>query len=160
MMFENGIERAQVVIVARHPSVVRKATSYAQRMRVDLAVLHGTGTEDKENDDGRSSPPPITSVDMVPGGEAFPFLSSNFQPVPLTIVGNVTDRLAILVDDIIDDVDNFIEEAKFLKEQGAAKVHLYATHALYSLEQARKLQSSAIDQIVVTNSGKAKPDLQ
>lgn len=156
MMFEERIERAQLVIVARHPSVGRKATSYAQRLRVDLAILHGTTTEEVETDDGRTSPPPITSVDMVPGGDAFPFLNSNFQPVPLTIVGNVTDRLAILVDDIIDDVDNFINEAKFLKEQGAAKVHLYATHALYSLEQARKLQDSLIDQIVVTNSGNKK----
>lgn len=155
VMFEMQISRTQAVIVARHPSVVGKATLYAQRLNIDLAVLHGTSHEESEGDDGRSSPPRITSIDMIPGRDAFPFLNSNFQEVPLTIVGNVTDRLAILVDDIIDEVENFITAAEFLKEQGATKVHLYATHALYSLEQARQLQNSVIDQIVVTNSSKS-----
>ena len=48
------------VIVARHANAVRRATSYAERLRLMIAVIHG---EDKlaesETDDGRHSPPPV-----------------------------------------------------------------------------------------------------
>jgi len=47
------------VIVARHPGAVKRATSYAERLRLTIAVIHG---EEKlpelEREDGRNSPPP------------------------------------------------------------------------------------------------------
>lgn len=46
------------VIVARNPNSVKRATSYAERLRLSIAVIHGEDRvpEDKE-DDGRTSPP-------------------------------------------------------------------------------------------------------
>ena len=46
-------------MVARHPGAVKRATSYAERLRLGIAVVHGedrVGESDQE--DGRNSPPP------------------------------------------------------------------------------------------------------
>ena len=48
------------VIVARNPNSVKRATSYAERLRLSIAVIHGHGEEripESEEDDGRNSPP-------------------------------------------------------------------------------------------------------
>lgn len=37
---------------------------------------------------------------------------------PITVVGDVGGRIAIIVDDIIDDVDSFLAAAETLKERG------------------------------------------
>ena len=48
------------MIVARNPNSVKRATSYAERLRLSIAVIHGHGEEripESEEDDGRNSPP-------------------------------------------------------------------------------------------------------
>jgi len=47
------------VIVARNPNAVHRATSYAERLRLPLAVIHGEEQSDSENTDGRHSPPMV-----------------------------------------------------------------------------------------------------
>lgn len=47
------------VIVARNPGVAKKANSYAERLRLGLAVIHGEQKEAESDEvDGRYSPPP------------------------------------------------------------------------------------------------------
>ena len=47
------------MIVARHPGAVKRATSYAERLRLGIAVIHGeVKMGESETDDGRNSPPP------------------------------------------------------------------------------------------------------
>ena len=49
------------IIVARNPNSVKRATSYAERLRLGIAVIHGEGKimehEDYDREDGRNSPP-------------------------------------------------------------------------------------------------------
>ena len=46
------------VIVARNPNSVKRATSYAERLRLSIAVIHGEERiPESEEDDGRNSPP-------------------------------------------------------------------------------------------------------
>lgn len=45
------------VIVARNPSVVTRATSFAERLRLPLVVIHGEEKDDIDKGDGRNSPP-------------------------------------------------------------------------------------------------------
>lgn len=45
------------VIVARNASAMARATSYAERLRLAIAVIHGDEKSESERDDGRSSPP-------------------------------------------------------------------------------------------------------
>lgn len=46
------------VMVARNPGSAKKATSYAERLRVGIAVIHGEVKEGESDEiDGRYSPP-------------------------------------------------------------------------------------------------------
>jgi hypothetical protein len=48
------------VIVARNPGSAKKATSYAERLRVGIAVIHGEVKESESDEvDGRYSPPVV-----------------------------------------------------------------------------------------------------
>ena len=48
------------------------------------------------------------------------------------VVGDVDGKVAILLDDIIDEVKPIISCAKILKENGAIKVYVMATHGVLS----------------------------
>lgn len=156
-MVAKRIGREDLVIVAQHTSAVQKATGYAQRLKVNLAIVHGSDYDLGETDavDGRSSPPPIKSIEFIPGGETLPVLTdSGAFKRPLSLVGDVKDKIAVVVENIIDDVSHLVRMANYLKQdEGAKQVHLVATHALFSLEGAKQLNESDIDEIVVTNTG-------
>ncbi|XP_017076237.1 phosphoribosyl pyrophosphate synthase-associated protein 2 isoform X10 [Drosophila eugracilis] len=142
------------VIVARNPGVAKKANSYAERLRLGLAVIHGEQKEtDADEVDGRYSPPPTSSnrqrTTSVSVG--VPEHIVKVKP-PLTIVGDVSGRIAIMVDDLIDDVQAFVAAAEMLKENGACKIYVLATHGLLSSDAPRQLEESPIDEIVVTNT--------
>ena len=50
------------MIVARNPASANRATSYAERLRLGLAVIHGEQKEsESDRIDGRHSPPPVAS---------------------------------------------------------------------------------------------------
>ncbi|UXI17600.1 hypothetical protein NH340_JMT03543 [Sarcoptes scabiei] len=154
-MLADQIDRDRLVIVAQQTGSVRKATAYAERLKVDLAILHGTMEVETDAVDGRSSPPPVRSIEMIPGGETLPILT-DYRTIrrPLKLVGEVRDKIAILVENIIDDVEQLTRLAHHLKhEEGARKVFLVATHALFSQEASFQLQfQSEFDEIVVTNT--------
>ena len=63
-------------MVARHPGAVKRATSYAERLRLSIAVIHGEVKMcESEVDDGRNSPPPPeveSRGNMAVGFELFP----------------------------------------------------------------------------------------
>ncbi|XP_020811541.1 phosphoribosyl pyrophosphate synthase-associated protein 2 isoform X1 [Drosophila serrata] len=153
------------VIVARNPGVAKKANSYAERLRLGLAVIHGEQKEAESDEvDGRYSPPPTRNSTP----QHAPISSSSRQRTtsvsvgvpehickvkpPLTIVGDVNGRIAIMVDDLIDDVQAFVAAAEMLKENGACKIYVLATHGLLSSDAPRLLDESPIDEIVVTNT--------
>lgn len=152
---ENIADYRDSVIVARNPAVAKKATSYAERLRLGIAVIHGEQKDDEtEEVDGRSSPPiandirartydvPVSGVPLYPAKE---------KP-PIQVVGDVRDKNAIMVDDLLDDVQQFVAAAEALKEHGAKKIYLLATHGLLSSDAPTKLEDSPIDEIVVTNT--------
>ncbi|XP_026833583.1 phosphoribosyl pyrophosphate synthase-associated protein 2 isoform X4 [Drosophila erecta] len=141
------------VIVARNPGVAKKANSYAERLRLGLAVIHGEQKEtDADEVDGRYSPPPTSARQRTTSvSVGVPEHIVKVKP-PLTIVGDVSGRIAIMVDDLIDDVQAFVAAAEMLKENGACKIYVLATHGLLSSDAPRQLDESPIDEIVVTNT--------
>lgn len=50
-------------------------------------------------------------------------------------------------DDIIDDVDSFVAAADTLKERGAYKIYVMATHGLLSSDAPRLIEESSIDEV-------------
>lgn len=68
------------------------------------------------------------------------------------IVGSVEGRTCLLVDDMIDTGGTIVKAAQALKANGARKVIVAATHAIFSDPASERLQDSAIDEVVVTDS--------
>lgn len=50
-------------------------------------------------------------------------------------------------DDIIDDVESFVAAAEILKERGAYKIYVMATHGILSAEAPRLIEESSIDEV-------------
>uniref|UniRef100_A0A2K6MH36 Phosphoribosyl pyrophosphate synthetase associated protein 1 n=2 Tax=Rhinopithecus TaxID=542827 RepID=A0A2K6MH36_RHIBE len=128
-----------------------RAQSYAERLRLGLAVIHGEAQcTELDMDDGRHSPPMVKNATLHPGLE-LPLMMAKEKP-PITVVGDVGGRIAIIVDDIIDDVESFVAAAEILKERGAYKIYVMATHGILSAEAPRLIEESSIDEVVVTNT--------
>ncbi|XP_034043981.1 phosphoribosyl pyrophosphate synthase-associated protein 1-like isoform X2 [Thalassophryne amazonica] len=139
------------IIVATSPSAAKRAQSYAERLRLGLAVIHGQAQQSEyDTSDGLTSPPWSRAAAEHTGLE-LPFMMAKEKP-PITVVGDVGGRIAILIDDIIDDVEGFVAAAEILKERGAYKIYIMATHGLLSAEAPRRIEESAIDEVVVTNT--------
>ncbi|XP_066237438.1 phosphoribosyl pyrophosphate synthase-associated protein 1 isoform X2 [Saccopteryx leptura] len=139
------------VIVAKSPDAAKRAQSYAERLRLGLAVIHGEAQcTELDMDDGRHSPPMVRNATVHPGLE-LPLMMAKEKP-PITVVGDVGGSIAIIVDDIIDDVESFVAAAEILKERGAYKIYVMATHGILSAEAPRLIEESSIDEVVVTNT--------
>ncbi|XP_031730495.1 phosphoribosyl pyrophosphate synthase-associated protein 1-like isoform X2 [Anarrhichthys ocellatus] len=143
------------IIVAKSPSAAKRAQSYAERLRLGLAVMHGEAHHSElDMVDGRNSPPfspPPSRTTQGHTGLELPLMMAKEKP-PITVVGDVGGRIAIIVDDIIDDVEDFVAAAETLKERGAYKIYIMATHGLLSADAPRIIEESAIDEVVVTNT--------
>ncbi len=70
----------------------------------------------------------------------------------MNIIGEVEDRICILVDDMVDTAGTLCNAANALKDQGASQVVAYATHPILSGPAIERLQESALDCLVVTDS--------
>ncbi len=68
------------------------------------------------------------------------------------IVGEVEGRVCLLVDDMIDTGGTILKAADALKEAGATKVVVAATHAIFSSPASELLQQASIDAVVVTDT--------
>lgn len=70
----------------------------------------------------------------------------------MNIIGDVTNRSCIIVDDMVDTAGTLCEAASALKEHGAAKVMAYCTHPILSGKAVKNIESSKLDQLVVTDT--------
>ncbi|MEM7826979.1 MAG: ribose-phosphate diphosphokinase [Candidatus Aenigmatarchaeota archaeon] len=63
----------------------------------------------------------------------------------IELIGDVKDKYAIVVDDIIDTGGTIIEAAKICLERGARDVEVYATHGIFSKKIERINKAERID---------------
>ena len=70
----------------------------------------------------------------------------------MNIIGDVTGRTCLIMDDIVDTAGTLTEAARALKERGAAKVIAYCTHPVLSGPAIARLNASVIDELVVTDT--------
>ncbi|TRW49460.1 ribose-phosphate pyrophosphokinase [Aliidiomarina halalkaliphila] len=68
------------------------------------------------------------------------------------IIGDVSGRDCVMVDDMIDTGGTLCKAAEALKKNGAKRVFAYATHPVFSGNAVENLRNSAIDQVIVTDS--------
>jgi ribose-phosphate pyrophosphokinase len=70
----------------------------------------------------------------------------------MNIIGEVKGRTCILVDDLVDTAGTLCLAAKALKEQGAVCVVAYCTHPVLSGSAVDNIESSELDELVVTDT--------
>jgi ribose-phosphate pyrophosphokinase len=70
----------------------------------------------------------------------------------MNIIGDVEGKNCIIVDDLVDTAGTLCKAADALKKDGAEKVVAYATHAVLSGKAVKNVQSSVLDELVVTDT--------
>lgn len=118
-----------LTVVSPDSGRVRVADIWADRLATPLAIVHKRRDPDKPN-----------------------------QVQVNEIVGDVSGRDCILVDDMIDTGGTILAAAKALKANGAARVIVAATHGVFSNPATERLSDPVIDSVVVTNTLPITPE--
>src|SRR6202050_1282482 len=70
----------------------------------------------------------------------------------MNIIGEVTGKTCVLIDDMVDTAGTLCVAAKALKDEGALKVVAYITHAVLSGGAVERVATSSLDELVVTDT--------
>jgi len=70
----------------------------------------------------------------------------------MNIIGDVSGRFCILIDDIVDSAGTLANAAAALKEGGASGVVAYCTHGVLSGGAGSRVDGSALEELVITDS--------
>jgi ribose-phosphate pyrophosphokinase len=68
------------------------------------------------------------------------------------VIGEIEGRNCVIMDDMIDTAGTLVKAAEVLKERGARKVFAYCTHPVFSGPAIDRISSSALDEVVITNT--------
>jgi ribose-phosphate pyrophosphokinase len=111
-----------LTIVSPDAGGAERARAYAKRLDADLAII-----------DKRRSP-------------------EDGHPEVMNVIGDVRGRTCIIQDDIIDTGGTMQNAAQALMASGAERVWACAVHGLFSGPAIQRIEQSAIEQFVVTNT--------
>ncbi len=70
----------------------------------------------------------------------------------MNVIGEVDGKVCIMVDDIVDSGGTLCNAAEALKNQGAKSVHAYVVHGVLSGGAVARIESSAMETMVITDS--------
>lgn len=70
----------------------------------------------------------------------------------MNIIGDVVGRTCLIMDDMVDTANTLCEASNALKEKGAARVLAYCTHPVLSGPAVERIENSALDELVVTDT--------
>ena len=121
--FQAKLDPANLTVVSPDMGRVRVADVWSDRLGAPLAIIHK-----------RRDPRVHNEISVH------------------EIVGEVEGRVCLLVDDIIDTGKTIVRASEALKAQGALRVVVAATHAVFSDPAVEILQSEFIDEVVVTDT--------
>lgn len=77
----------------------------------------------------------------------------------LDMIGDVTGKSVLIVDDIIDTAGSVTNAEKLLHSRGAKDVYVVATHGIFSPPAAERLGRALLNQLIVTDSVPLKDDI-
>ncbi len=120
---QSRYDRNEITIVSPDSGRVRVAERWTDILGSPLAIIHKRRDPDVPNE-----------VKM------------------FEVVGEVKDRVCVLVDDMIDTGGTIVKAAETLFDNGAKDVIVTATHGILSGKAAEKLQGSRIAEVVVTDT--------
>ncbi len=120
---QSKLDTSRVTVVSPDAGRVRVAERWTDRLNCPLAIIH------KRRD---------------------PMVANEVKVHE--VVGDVSGRTCVLVDDMIDTAGTITKAADALFENGAADVIVAATHAVLSGPAVDRLKNSPISEVVVTNT--------
>ncbi|MEM6489211.1 MAG: ribose-phosphate pyrophosphokinase [Pseudomonadota bacterium] len=77
----------------------------------------------------------------------------------MTVIGDVAGKACVMIDDICDTAGTLVRAAELLKENGATEVHAYVSHGVLSDPATSRLTGSALEELVITDTLKPRPDV-
>jgi ribose-phosphate pyrophosphokinase len=75
----------------------------------------------------------------------------------MVLIGDVTDRDIVLIDDICDTGGTLVKSAALMKEKGARSVRALCTHPVLSGKAYENIQNSVLEELVVCDTIPVKP---
>ncbi|KAK7920198.1 ribose-phosphate pyrophosphokinase [Apiospora marii] len=129
------------VVVSPDAGGAKRATAIADSLNMEFALIHKVKF-------------PLSSRSFNPETrqERRPTKITDRQNATMMLVGDVANRVCVLVDDLADTSNTITRAAKLLKKEGATMVYALLTHGVLSGDAIARINASAIDKIVVTNS--------
>jgi ribose-phosphate pyrophosphokinase len=119
-----------LVVVSPDTGRVRTAEQWADALGgLDLAFVHKSRNIDATND-----------------------------VVANRVVGEITGRCCLLIDDMIDTAGSITKAADLLFSDGATDVVVAATHGIFSGAATDRLKNSQISEVIVTNTLPIRPE--
>jgi ribose-phosphate pyrophosphokinase len=70
----------------------------------------------------------------------------------MNIIGEVEDKTALILDDMVDTAGTLAQAARALLDRGAKKIYACCTHPVLSGPAIERIEKSPIEQLVVTNT--------
>lgn len=74
------------------------------------------------------------------------------EAVVYNVIGDVKGKTAIIFDDIVDTAGTLTTVAQTIKERGAKEIYAASTHGLLSRNALERINNSAIEKLVITDS--------
>lgn len=117
------IETENLVIVSPDVGGVTRARAFAKKLDAPIAIIDKRRVHSEQN---------VVEV--------------------MNVIGDVSGKTAIMVDDLIDTAGTMCKGAELLIKEGASKVYALATHPVLSGPAFERIESSPIEELIVTNS--------
>ena len=70
----------------------------------------------------------------------------------MAVIGDVTDRVAIILDDMVDTAGTLTEASNAIHEKGAREVHACCAHPVLSGPAVGRINQSALKSLVTTDT--------
>lgn len=74
------------------------------------------------------------------------------EAIASNVIGEVSGKVCILFDDIIDTAGSICEASKLLMKEGAKEVYVCAAHPVFSGPAVERISNSPIKEVIVTNT--------
>jgi ribose-phosphate pyrophosphokinase len=68
------------------------------------------------------------------------------------VIGDVSARVAIIIDDLISSGTTLARAAESCRERGATKIYAAASHGVFSSKASQVLSNPALEKVVITNT--------
>jgi len=82
------------------------------------------------------------------------------QAKAMAVIGNVRDKVAVILDDMVDTAGTLVEAAEALAREGAREVHACCAHPVLSGPAVGRICDSVLKSVVVTDTIPLKPNAQ